>query len=167
MTKISENNSMIAEQKAQELLNIIGAVGMAPTPLDKVVDFFGYDVVAFDPSTANTKNIAGAVSRQDKRIYVNNNDSSARQRFTIAHEIGHIFVEGEQEHVDYRRTDSTNETELMMDAFAAALLMPMDIFKEKWQFFNKNIISLSDYFYVSLNAVRVRAKTLGLIGNAF
>ena len=98
---------------------------------------------------------------QDKRIYVNNNDPSTRQRFTIAHEIGHIFIEGEQEHVDYR-TDSNSEKELMMNAFAAELLMPVDVFKEKWYGFNKNIITIADYFYVSLSAVRIRARNLGL-----
>lgn len=67
----------------------------------------------------------------DARIYVNRNDSAERQRFTLAHEIGHLVErrslakDNEYSFTDYRNTqDEYNLHEFFADEFAGELLMP-------------------------------------------
>jgi Zn-dependent peptidase ImmA (M78 family) len=66
-------------------------------------------------------------------IGVNSNQSKVRQRFTIAHELGHFFLhQGNPFHIDkaqmkFRNAlsgEGTNTEEVEANAFAAALLMP-------------------------------------------
>lgn len=101
-----------------------------------------------------------------------------RKRFTIAHEIGHLFLHMRYiidpnywskvpEYVDgayYRFGYSAEEREAY--EFAAALLMPKREFEE---IANRNLDSgsfnlqpIAEYFNVSIHAVKVRGGYLGL-----
>jgi hypothetical protein len=68
-------------------------------------------------------------------VYVNAGDSSGRQNFTAAHEIGHTLIPGYQAHpsiVDDLTTGSfrsENEVEYLCDVAAAELLLPMRLFR--------------------------------------
>lgn len=62
-------------------------------------------------------------------IFVNSADSPARQRFTIAHEIGHWYERTSRglydfNVIDYRSTENYDLHEFYADEFAASLLMP-------------------------------------------
>lgn len=62
-------------------------------------------------------------------IFVNSNDVPARQRFTIAHEIGHYVERTARGNfdfnvIDYRSTENYDLHEFYADEFAASLLMP-------------------------------------------
>src|SRR5690606_41586935 len=46
--------------------------------------------------------IAGAVDHDSKSVWVNVEDAPVRQRFTIAHEIGHIKLHAGDSVIDYR-----------------------------------------------------------------
>lgn len=86
--------------------------------------------------------VSGVLIRQKTRnvIGVQRNQSTVRQRFTIAHELGHLLLhEGEELHVDksfavnWRRSrndegeSEPNIMEIEANAFAASLLMPKDM----------------------------------------
>ncbi|AIT60150.1 ImmA/IrrE family metallo-endopeptidase [Corynebacterium doosanense] len=62
------------------------------------------------------------------QIYVDTDSSPARQRFTTAHELGHLVEDGERLQVDRRRDalskEGTDPHELFANEFAASLLMP-------------------------------------------
>jgi len=98
-------------------------------------------------------------------IYVREHDPDVRQRFTIAHELGHYFLHytaGESTtFVSLRRSRSARETEA--NAFAAELLMPEAlIYGENDLHFFPSISHLSTRLKVSKEAMRYRLDGLGL-----
>ena len=121
------------------------------------------------------KDISGAI-RYDKNtkkfeILINKNDLRVRQRFTIAHELGHFFLhkdilQSDELHIDtmYRmpKDDAEREREKEVDYFAGALLMNR-ILVEKFHKENMKIREMSELFKVSVSAMTVRLDVLGLL----
>lgn len=114
--------------------------------------------------------ISGAIrysKEEDKyTILLNKKDNINRRRFTLAHEIGHYFLdketlESDEIHVDvlYRCTD---EKEKEIDYFAGALLMPKGLVEIMYED-NPSISELAEIFEVSESAMTVRLDILGLI----
>ena len=95
-----------------------------------------------------------------------NNPKGYKNRFTIANKLGHLFLEN----IDKKQTifiTGTNEQESQANDFAANLLMPKAEFIEC--VYNNldeeglcNLDAVSDYFRVSINAVKTRGKFLGV-----
>lgn len=91
--------------------------------------------------------------------------SLARDRFTVAHELGHYFLHylfprlaGPK---SYGRGDrGRGETEA--NVFASCLLMPKEQFKEAWERCEHDPWRLANEFEVSPSAASVRAQVLGL-----
>ena len=113
-------------------------------------------------------NISGQVINKEdrKEIYVAD-ESYERQRFTIAHEIGHIILHHqgleEKQIIDYRKSRfSDNGKEFQANAFAAALLMPKERAITVWSKL-KDIDDFATFFEVSKQAASIRLLSLGLI----
>ncbi len=116
------------------------------------------------------KKISGAI-KYDKNtkkfaILLNKNDARTRQRFTLAHELGHFFLHKEilisdEIHIDtmFRMPD---EKEKEVDYFAGALLMNKTLLEKMYQD-NKSIAELAGLFDVSISAMTVRLDVLGLL----
>jgi Zn-dependent peptidase ImmA (M78 family) len=150
------------KQKAEEILAKIGIIGDIPVPVEKIVEYLGFECYLFKPN-AQTIDISGAVNHRNKKIFINASDPPKRQLFTVAHEIGHILLEGAQEdYIDYRRNSLPDKKEKEADYFAGCLLMPEDIFSYQWKLLHGDINKLSELFGVSTPAIAVRANTLGL-----
>ncbi len=108
-----------------------GGVAKAPVPVERLARLKGCRVVKYD-----IKDISGVLFRSadDVLIGVNSKHPPQRQRFTIAHELGHFLLhDGEAVHYDkdYRvslRSDlssaGTDIEEIEANFFAASLLMP-------------------------------------------
>jgi len=67
-------------------------------------------------------------------VQLNSNDTLARQRFTLYHEIFHILAHGKATPV-FKKTASSQEgsfNELLADHFAAIILMPENLVRKKW-----------------------------------
>ncbi|KOO43081.1 ImmA/IrrE family metallo-endopeptidase [Priestia koreensis] len=113
-------------------------------------------------------------------ITIDPNRYPKRQRFSIAHELGHLFL-----HMGYlinpEKWNSTNEyidsvyyrygynlEEFEANEFAACLLMPLEEFlnisKQNLNGEFYNIEEIAKYFNVSTQAVSYRGKILGLFG---
>lgn len=102
-----------------------------PVKIEKVVNGLGLEVRAGD-----LKDVSGLLVRTGETaiIGVNSTQSRVRQRFTIAHELGHYLLhDGIQHHVDhtYRvnfrseiSSSATSTDEIEANFFAASLLMP-------------------------------------------
>lgn len=114
--------------------------------------------------------ISGAIryNRDDKKytILLNKKDNNNRKRFTLAHELGHFFLdkdllESDEIHIDilYRCSD---EKEKEIDYFSGALLMPKRLIEIMYED-NPSISELAEIFEVSESAMTVRLDILGLI----
>jgi predicted transcriptional regulator len=86
-----------------------------------------------------------------------------RDRFTIAHELGHYFLHslfGEKK-IKINR-EGSDPTEWEANWFAGGFLMPEESFRTEWEQFGGNIEAVAARFNVSTQTVKIRANTLGL-----
>lgn len=92
-----------------------------------------------------------------------------RQRFTIAHEIGHRIrhAANRDEFKDkvFFRNNESNWMEIEANSFAAELLMPEERFRKLVDSGVTIVEKIATHFQVSSMAVRVRAKKLGYKGH--
>ncbi len=112
--------------------------------------------------------ISGYIKGQE--IVVNAKQAGVRKAFTLAHEVSH-YILGHGDKVDvvrYRKSDydispEEYQEEVQANEYAAQMLMPKEIFVEKFEQEQGEIIKLADYFGTSVIATAIRAKKLGLI----
>ena len=102
-------------------------------------------------------------AEDDFTILVPWNTSVVRDRFTVAHEIGHLKLHysGQGEATFYRFGRNRQETEANL--FAAALLMPKDRFTQEYAECDGDINCLSKKFDVSRSTTLIRAQVLNLV----
>lgn len=101
----------------------------------------------------------------DFTIFLPKLTSSRRDRFTIAHELGHYFL-----HFVHPRREppasfgrgERNTAETQANVFASSLLMPAASFETAWTRSGGDVYRLASQFEVSPAAVEVRAQVLGL-----
>ena len=106
-------------------------------------------------------------------ILINSNQSRGRQRFTIAHELYHIFFDEKfTPHYCSPGTSGKNPSEKAADSFASALLMPSIglteiIIQSNWKkrIDIPTLIKLGQYYSVSHTSLLVRLKELSYINN--
>lgn len=141
----------------------------------QIANSLGIRVIEYD--FPKNRNVSGSVIKRDEniKILVNSNDPLPRQRFTIAHELGHALLH--LEHNDGTFMDNnkslyradTNfinsedaQREKEANAFAAALLMPARDVKNLWSIAD-SLDDLAKDFGVSRQAMQIRLENLGLI----
>ena len=111
------------------------------------------------------------------RIVISPFQSEGRKAFTVAHELGHLFLHmgfgvdpdlwSRQNDTIYRRF-GTSEQEYQANEFAAALLMPQkeylsELLRNKTDDGKVCISEIADYFHVSNAAAGNRGKFLGYL----
>lgn len=110
------------------------------------------------------------LSDKHKFILVNSNIVLGRQHFTIAHELYHLFFD-ENPTPHLCSSNGKTKAEKAADAFASALLMPLDgilkvlpsnAVKEKNVTLTQ-VINMEQYFGVSRQSILYRLKNLDLI----
>lgn len=97
----------------------------------------------------------------DFTIYLSNLTSEKRDRFTIAHELGHYILHSEigKKSIRVQRSGKQERYEWEANWFAAGFLMPEDKIRE---FVNagKSISEMANALGVSARAIDVRLKSL-------
>lgn len=166
------------EKKATEILRDHNLLNIPIDPL-KVAKALGIKVMNAVFSEQDKSGVV--VKRGDNlSILLNSNESPARKRFTIAHEIGHSIlhmkIEGDCDFIDEEenfRTKDTSESNKWTDdkrreweanIFASALLMNEELIKKKWKEY-KDSNMLAWLFQVSPQAMIVRLTQIGLLEN--
>ncbi len=156
----------LAESVAQQLAFSAG------DDLQELVERMGGTVQIEDTLLSDPEHTGSLYVEGDSkfRIVVPSHTSPERDRFTIAHELGHYVLHYlwakkkdpsiPNRVVAYRRGSKRIEWEA--NWFAAAFLMPEEAFKAAYADCNGDLRAVSDLFKVSTAAAEVRAKGLGL-----
>lgn len=139
----------------------------APVRLSAIAEEFGVEVLKAQLPSGISGEISPSVAHEGRFVIrVNRNDISRRQRFTVAHELGHFFLHqhvigtGVTDDVLYR-SGLSDAIEAEANRFAADLLMPMPLV-EKWLEYAHTlrvpdpVEFLADKFNVSEAAMRIR-----------
>lgn len=171
-----------AESKAKKILEE-QKINKPPVPVEIIAKKIGAKL-SFAPFKGE-EDVSAILYRDDKTtvIGVNSAHSNTRQRFSIAHEIGHLTLHHKKKlfvdkvvRVDFRdRTSSLaiDKEEIEANAFAAELLMPHEfIRKEISRRLSRRrssptkdelIDALARTFKVSPQAMEYRLNNLGIL----
>lgn len=116
----------------------------------------------------DSKGLAGKIVKDSKlggasgyAIFVNSDDNSFRQRFTIAHELAHFLLHREEigdgivEDALYR-SGLSNKQEAEANILAAEILMPWHLITLEMNKGRKTISELAQVFQVSDSAMSIR-----------
>lgn len=164
---------------AEELLQSANVV-RPPVPIERVAQLQGAEIrrVPYEGK------VSGVLFRDNGRtvIGVNSRHGENRQRFTIAHELGHLTLHAggrifvDRDFTVRRRDDlssqATDPDEIEANAFAAEILMPAtmlerDVDKTAVDYESDDAIEdLAKRYQVSVQAMTIRLSTLGLIPQA-
>jgi Zn-dependent peptidase ImmA (M78 family) len=170
------------EKRAERVLRDAGSMG-SPIDVEEVARALGV-AVRFESTSAD---VSGALFRRGGRaiIGVNPDHPHTRQRFTIAHEVGHFILHRDDLHMDEANAypnesqakhrllrdqvsaQATDPKEIEANRFAAALLMPAFILKGTLAPYNlplkqMDIEKLAGEYEVSLQAMAFRLANLGV-----
>ena len=174
-----------ARAKAKALATEYGQ-GAPPVDLDRIAAALGAEIRY---SHEFTDNISGVlVPMGDGRwvIGVNANHADTRQRFTIAHEIGHLVLHDfEAPHADgvfqlrmrnERSSDGSIDEEIEANQFAAELLMPANLLLKELASrpieyvapdfdteYEWDILRIAQRFKVSRQSLAFRLTALGVL----
>ena len=148
------------EQLTTDLLNDLNLMQL-PVPVKKVIKAKEINLTSFDLGDE----VSGVlvVENGEARIGYNPAEPKVRQRFTLAHELGHymlhvnnnqnnVFVDGTK--VMFRRKESSDyelNRERQANSFAAALLMPKTLIE-------RELAENSEIEISSMNEDRLIAK---------
>lgn len=164
---ISEN----IENKSEQILNTLN-IKSTPVPVEEIASRSQIKI-----SRAPSKDFSGLLIRKDGHalIGVNSEEALVRQRFTIAHELGHYYLHPQKDaFVDYRNhKDEKKDLVITMkekqaNMFAAALLMPRKNLTRDFKNIARGLndeevtVILARRYEVSDDAMKFRLKNLGL-----
>lgn len=146
-------------------LNIISA----PVNVEEIAERCNVQV-----RRASAKNISGLLYRKDGVAFmaINSEEPIVRQRFTIAHELGHFFLHHAKdtfiEYRDNKKKVVRGFKEVEANSFAASLLMPQDFLKRdvganKHALSEDDVKSLANKYKVSEIAMTYRLTHLNLL----
>jgi Zn-dependent peptidase ImmA (M78 family) len=169
------NSPNVAEQRAIKLLDD-AAINELPVPVEELAISLDAEI-AYD---AFDGDVSGMLYRTDGHtlIGVNSRHAQTRQRFTIAHEIGHLVMhEGTPMFIDRFvrvnwRDGASNQQEAEANSFAAELLMPRSfveaevgrvIAKRSKVTPQELAAMLAKRFDVSAEAMQYRLANLGVL----
>lgn len=139
--------------------------------IEGVVSRLGGTIEHLDPFDSDIPESICVEALRNFKIFISSLTSSQRDRFTVAHELGHYLLhfpmltksDPSARMKATRWVDDSNKelirTEWEANWFAAGFLMPKDEFKGKLT--GSDIASVSEYFGVSEAAAKVRAKSFG------
>lgn len=148
------------ERLATEGLSVVSA------DLAEVVEAaFGADVTVvalddgFDGLSASSDTV--------RMILLGTSQVPARQRFTLAHELGHLLADDDQGmHLDkdvYDPAQAKDPTEQRANAFASAFLMPSEVLRDSAGLSDEGFAALACELQVSPSALAIRFNRLRII----
>ncbi len=160
-----------ATQLAKAITDLIDHITI-PVSVRKLVDWTSNQIgipiiMRASASFLSVKQCSGAAvwGKGSYWILYNRNEPKERQRFTIAHEVGHIWQAAEHDFL--KKDEEDRNEERHANVFAAAFLMPEDLVREEMERRRlKNQVLqryyLAQRFIVSPSAMGFRLRNLGI-----
>jgi len=175
---ISYLSKEFAENKATEdLVNYFKSINKNMTcyidPVHVAEILWNTDSVFFKKGTLDKEIIAFADIGENK-IFIEESGYEPRDRFSIAHEVGHISLHTYLVNLNERRSIEDKYYEYQSDTYASALLMPKEMIlkvinenKEKNSFVDDEcrINLVKNKFNVSKQSARIRLENMNLVLN--
>ena len=163
--KLSDARAHSREVDSAVVFARLEEVGLLTVPVDvhAIAEYLGVEVV----EEVMDDEISGYIEPRKAGwvIGINAFHNSLRQRFTVAHELGHFVLHRPGERITditfARRMGQRDPIEVEADGFAANLLMPETAFRRLIQDGERSLEKVASHFKVSLLAARVRAQSLG------
>lgn len=171
---------LLAKRKAEQLTRSLGT-SSAPVDVERLALGLGLHVMKADLGA----DVSGLLvtNQSSTTICVQQTDHKKRQRFTIAHEIGHHvlnhqFEAGAHVHVDrgnyiskrgLRASAGIDAKEIEANQFAACLLMPATLLRKDIAAFgggpllDHQVSTLAEKYQVSEQAMTIRLDSLGYL----
>lgn len=153
-------------EKAHAILQMMG-IKEPPVDVNGVSEKLGFRVIPFDfpDDTSAVLLIEGTV----RSIGVNSRHALIRQRFSVAHELGHYLGGHEDFSGEYHLKvegrpiyeDPGHRQELEANEFAAELLMPSFMLKKDVQETGLDVTALAQKYKVSEQAMWIQLINLG------
>lgn len=136
-----------------------------PIKPEDIAEALGVTVI-LDSDMEDTTSGSYSLDGDQPVIRVNANQHSNRQRFTLAHELGHhVLLHGEREDSPvtlFRQEGTTSNLEIEANAFAAELLMPKGVIDYVVENVTKPTIQyMAEQFWVSEQAMIYRLRNTG------
>ncbi len=158
--------------KAQELRELLGEDANSPVDIFSLASQIDGLTLVFYPLG---ENISGMCVRDNriKLIAINSAMSYGRQRFSLAHELYHLYFDGESGfNVCAKRLDPKSENEKCADQFASYFLAPYKSLKTEikkaagdGQLSLQHVIALEQYFGMSHLAMFWRLVSEGYLSS--
>lgn len=166
-----DSNDIALVDTPEKLIKFAELQGLKIIPLnvEGVAEKFGIHVEYISME----EDISGILEKDEDGnkwiMRVNKNHHPNRQRYTIAHELGHFCLHKHlthffEDHIFFRGTESSKE-EWQANDFASSILMPEQLLRDKVRSGIRNVEDLAKKFEVSTLALRIRAKNLGMSGH--
>lgn len=167
MAKLDEK-TLVYQAAREEAAKALEAFGSALTfPVDlSVISELMYAEWQLDDQLGDISGMILKEPGQPAQILLNKKDSAERQRFTWAHELGHLAErttlaeDFDYSFVDLRKPGSYYSIhEFYADEFAGSLLMPASKV-DQLQKDGKSLVEMARFFGVSLPALNMRLHRL-------
>lgn len=161
------------------IIKIFGSISVFPVEVEKIVKELNGKIKYDSDQTGLDAKIERTNKDYSFIITLYKTEPNNRKRFSIAHELGHLFLhmgylinekkwEQTKDYSDlvfYRKGNQKQFEEYEANEFAASLLMPENDFLKKIQELKDsdgycNLNDLAEYFGVSSEAAKIRGKVL-------
>ncbi|ABD10293.1 hypothetical protein ThrDRAFT_01720 [Frankia casuarinae] len=167
---------ILAERQAALLLQLL-AIRAVPVDVFKISELPNVEVqvkpryemsaIAELPETSEVGGVTH-MRRDGRTVFtINREDPVGRRRFSLAHEVKHLIddpaVEIMYAKFGYGKPENrARQIERVCDHFAACFLMPRTVLKRAWVNGLQDLEALAEQFKVSMSAMQIRLKYLGL-----
>lgn len=133
--------------------------------LDSLAEIIGAQIMYTDGDCFSGFLVFEPAGKYQYLIVINGAESEQRQRYTIAHELGHIILKHKRKKARFFQKNCFDLTlqEKYANIFASELLMPTC---EVYSCVREGLTfeEMCDYFFVSKQAMAVKLKELNLQG---
>lgn len=121
----------LAERVADQLRNHLPLARELPIDVEAVALGLGVDEVIRVDGLVEDKRLEQRDGHV--RVLLASRGSAQRQRYTVAHEIGHLLLADPERDTIARRMRSDDDVERFCDDFAAALLLPRHLTRDEYR----------------------------------